>query len=157
MTTIFFILWKKKLSRKFKSLKSVKSRPAGTTRALGLSENDRGCSTGLTSEIVGAPWAVFMLTAARGGQLTWLSRLEVSKLLSLNSAAAHPQNLGFGVQSRTSRIGIDGSCHGTAAAAIPTDTVGWTTGGCKESRGPGSTPTAKDDHVHQLDNANVQL
>ena len=112
---------------------------------------------GLTSEIVGAPWAVFMLTAARSGQLTWLSRLEVSKLLSLNSAAAHPQNLGFGVQSRTSRIGIDGSCHGTAAAAVPTDTVGRTTDGCKESRGPGSTPTAKDDHVHQLDNANATL
>ena len=77
--------------------------------------------------------------------------------ITKSGLAAHPQNLGgFGVQSRTSRIGINGTwCHGS----VPTDrhqSVG-RTDGCKESRGPGSTPTAKDDHVHQLDNANATI
>ena len=111
-------------------------------------------SQGLTSEIVGAPWAVFMLTAARGGQLTWLSLLEVSKLLSLvqllilkileDSVSKAPN---FSDRHRWFMVPWQRTYRRTVGRTV----------GCKESRGPGSTPTAKDDHVHQLDNANATL
>ena len=101
------------------------------------------------------------------GQLTWPSRLEVSKLLSL---PAHPQKFWTSSSQKESFDG--GWCllqqhRPRSPILLWPHQSRWPTAACcpllyffeymAPPRQSGSTPTAKDDHVHQLDNANATL